>query len=81
MHEISIADTLLRQASSAARAHGLASVGAVGIRVGRRSGVVSEALAQAFEILRDGTPLARASLLITEVEDAELCLDWIEGES
>lgn len=81
MHEVSIADALLHQAAIAARQHGLASVDAVGICVGRYSGVVGDALAQAFEILREGTPLARARLMITEVDGTELRLDWIEGGS
>lgn len=79
MHEVSIADALLHQAATAARRHGLASVDAVGVRVGRRSGVVGDALAQAFEILREGTDLAQARLTIIDVDGTDLHLDWIEG--
>ena len=79
MHEVSIADALLHQAANVARQHGLASVEALGVCVGRHSGVVGDALAQAFEILREGTTLAGAHLTITEVDGTELRLDWIEG--
>jgi hydrogenase nickel incorporation protein HypA/HybF len=81
MHEVSIADALLHQAAAAARQHGLATVEAVGVRVGRHSGVVGDALAQAFEILREGTTLDRARLTITEVDGTDLALEWIEGET
>jgi Zn finger protein HypA/HybF involved in hydrogenase expression len=79
VHEVSIADALLHQATTAARQHGLASVDAVGVRVGRHSGVVGDALAQAFEILREGTALAQTRLTIIEVDGTNLQLDWIEG--
>jgi Zn finger protein HypA/HybF involved in hydrogenase expression len=47
---------------------------------GRRSGVAAEPLAQAFAILRDGSPAAGASLDVQTVDGTDLRLEWIEGE-
>jgi Zn finger protein HypA/HybF involved in hydrogenase expression len=80
MHEVSIADALLNEASTAAASHGLRAVDRVGVRVGRLSGVSSEALATAFEILRAGPVLGRAVLDIEEAEGTDLRLAWLEGE-
>ncbi len=79
MHEVSIAESLLSEVAAAARRHSLSVVHAVGIRVGLQSGVVPEALAQAFEILRDG-PVTAAALDVRSVDGTDLCLEWIEGE-
>lgn len=79
VHEVSIADALLREAAAAAARAGVTTVHAVGVRVGRSSGVALHALAMAFEILREG-PLGLAVLAVEEAEGAGLCLAWIEGE-
>jgi Zn finger protein HypA/HybF involved in hydrogenase expression len=80
MHEVSIADSLLRQVAAAAAHHGLATVTAVGVSVGPYSGVVAEALVQAFEMLREGPVLGAASLTVTSAAGTEMQLEWIEGE-
>ncbi|MDR7418634.1 MAG: hydrogenase maturation nickel metallochaperone HypA [Armatimonadota bacterium] len=79
MHEVSIAHTLLQQVSELATRHHMAAVERVGVAVGRYSGVVPDALAFAFEILRDGA-LRTASLDIQATEGDDLRLEWIEGE-
>jgi Zn finger protein HypA/HybF involved in hydrogenase expression len=80
MHEVSIADALLSQVAAEAARHGIGTVRAVGVCVGRRSGVAAESLAQAFAILRDGSPAAGASLDVQTVDGTDLRLEWIEGE-
>jgi Zn finger protein HypA/HybF involved in hydrogenase expression len=79
VHEVSIAEALVEQASAAAKHHGLTTIDAVGVRVGRYSGVVAAALAQAFEIVSEGSPLCAARLTINEVDGMDLRLEWIEG--
>lgn len=79
MHEVTIAQALLTEVAAAASQHGLRTVSAVGVAVGRLSGVAPEALMQAFEVLRDGRAGA-ASLDLRDVEGADLRLEWIEGE-
>ena len=80
MHELSLADALLNEASVAAANHGLRAVNRVGVRVGRLSGVATHALAMAFEILREGPILGRAVLDIEDADGADLRLTWLEGE-
>jgi hydrogenase nickel incorporation protein HypA/HybF len=80
MHEVSIAEALMQQVTEAASRHGLASVRQIGICVGARSGVVPDALAFAFEVLRAGPVLGGAVLEIRATEGDDLRLEWIEGE-
>ncbi|MDR7484057.1 MAG: hydrogenase maturation nickel metallochaperone HypA [Armatimonadota bacterium] len=79
MHEVSIAQALLRQVDEVVSRHRLTTVSAVGICVGSLSGVVPEALAFAFQVLRDG-PTAGAALQVRATDGADLRLEWIEGE-
>jgi hydrogenase nickel incorporation protein HypA/HybF len=81
MHEVSIAQSLLRQVHEAAERSGLATVESVGVCVGHHSGVVPDALAFAFEILREGPVTGGATLAVRTVEGHDLRLEWIEGES
>ena len=71
MHELSIALDLLDAAAHAAKQHG--AVHAVHVRIGRLSGVVSEALSSAWEVARVGSPLEDAVLEIEEVDGAAYC--------
>lgn len=80
MHEVSIADALMQQVTEAASRHGLVTVRQVGICVGVRSGVVPEALAFAFEVLRAGPVLGTATLDVRSTDGDDLLLEWIEGE-
>jgi hydrogenase nickel incorporation protein HypA/HybF len=80
MHEVSIAHALLLQASEAATREGLSTVQRVGVCVGRYSGVYPDALAFAFEILREGPVLGGAALEVRPGEAQELNLEWIEGD-
>jgi hydrogenase nickel incorporation protein HypA/HybF len=72
MHELSIALSVLDVAEEeAARQNG--SVAAVHLRLGLLSGVVPEALVSAFELAREGTPLAQAELVIEQVPIIAWC--------
>ena len=80
VHEVSIAESLLTEAARAGGRHGLRSIRTVGVCVGRLSGVSAEALAQAFEVLRDGWKLNGAVLEVRPVDGSDLRIEWIEGE-
>lgn len=67
MHELSIALSIIDVAGEEARRLDAGKVHAVHLRLGPLSGVVKEALLGAFELAREGTPLAGASLLIEDV--------------
>jgi hydrogenase nickel incorporation protein HypA/HybF len=66
MHELSIALSILDAAEEEGRRHE-GRVAAILLRLGPLSGVVKEALLSAFELARDGTPLAQAELRIEEM--------------
>jgi hydrogenase nickel incorporation protein HypA/HybF len=66
MHELSIALSILDVAEEEAeRQQG--RVAAIHLKFGPLSGVVREALESAYELAREGTPLAGAKLVIEEV--------------
>jgi hydrogenase nickel incorporation protein HypA/HybF len=66
MHELSLALSIVEiAAEEAGRKNG--RVAAVHVRVGRLSGVDRAALEFAFEVAREGTPLADAALVVEDV--------------
>jgi len=67
MHEMSIAQSLIRIVESEMAAHGLRTVQRVKIRHGALSTMVPEALEFAFEIMTKGTPLEGAVLAFEKV--------------
>jgi len=67
MHELSIATRVVALATDHAAAHGDCRVAAVTLRIGRLSCVHEDALRSAFDIARQGTPLAGAGLRIVVV--------------
>ena len=67
MHELSIATRVVALATDHAAAHGDCRVAAVTLRIGRLSCVHEDALRSAFDIARQGTPLADAELRIVPV--------------
>ncbi|WP_369174100.1 hydrogenase maturation nickel metallochaperone HypA [Streptomyces sp. R28] len=73
MHELSIATAIIERADELARAEGTDTVSAVTVRVGELAGVVPDALDFAFEVARDGTPLAAARLVVEEVPAQAYC--------
>ncbi|MCS6950471.1 MAG: hydrogenase maturation nickel metallochaperone HypA [Armatimonadota bacterium] len=62
MHEFSIAEAIVHAAQEVAQAHGGGKVEAVRLRIGELRQVVPEALLFAFDVLKQETPLAEASL-------------------
>lgn len=72
MHELSIALNILDLAAEEAERHG-GRVVAVHLKLGPLSGVVKDALVSAYDLAREGTPLARAELLVDEVPITAYC--------
>ncbi len=66
MHELSIATNIVSEVEAAARAHNAAAVSSVTLAIGRLCGVVPGALQFGFEIVREGSLLAQAELVIEE---------------
>ena len=73
MHELSIADGIVRQTVAIAAEHHAVRVEEVRVEVGSLMLVVPEALEQAWEVLREGTVAAEATLKITEVPARAEC--------
>src|SRR5262245_37637904 len=72
MHELSIALSILDMAAEEAARHG-GRVAAIHLKLGPLAGVVPEALASAYELAREGTPLARAELVVEAVPLVTYC--------
>ena len=64
MHEISIMQSTLELAGEHLQKAGCTQIHCLRLRVGLLSGVVPEALAFAFDVLKAGTPAANATLEI-----------------
>src|SRR5205807_2460130 len=74
MHELSIALSLLDVATQEAeRAGERGKIVAVHLKLGPLSGVVKDALLLAYELAREGTPLAQAELIVEEVPIVAYC--------
>jgi hydrogenase nickel incorporation protein HypA/HybF len=74
MHELSIALNLLDIAAEEAQRRGAAQVFSIHLKLGPLSGVVKEALLSAYEMAREGSPLAEARLVIEDVPVTVHCL-------
>jgi hydrogenase nickel incorporation protein HypA/HybF len=72
MHELSIATSLVELACDEAERLALPVV-ALHVTLGPLSGVVREALKSAYEVARNGTPLAGATLIIRDVPIVAWC--------
>ena len=72
MHELSIALSILDVVAEEAERRG-GHVVAVHLRLGPLSGVVAGALRSAYDLAREGTPLAAAELVVEEVPVAAWC--------
>jgi hydrogenase nickel incorporation protein HypA/HybF len=73
MHELSIALSILDIAAEEAERHGGARVAAVHLKLGPLAGVVKEALLSAYELAREGSPLAGSRLVIEETPIVAYC--------
>ena len=72
MHELSIALCILDLAAEEAERRG-GRVCAVHLKLGPLSGVVKEALRSAYDLAREGTPLAGAELVVEDVPVVGYC--------
>jgi hydrogenase nickel incorporation protein HypA/HybF len=73
MHELSIALNIVDGVLEEAERRGGLTVEAVHLRLGRLSGVDKDALLFAFQVVRDGTPLASSRLEIEDVKAVVFC--------
>jgi hydrogenase nickel incorporation protein HypA/HybF len=74
MHELSIAMGLVELASEEALRQGDVRVAALQVRIGRLSGVVSDALRFSFELAAEGSAIEGARLEIEDVPITVQCL-------
>ncbi|HKI37244.1 MAG TPA: hydrogenase maturation nickel metallochaperone HypA [Gemmataceae bacterium] len=72
MHELSIALSLIDVAAEEAERRG-GRIVAVHLKLGPLSGVVKDALVSAYDLAREGTPLAAAELVVREVPVVAWC--------
>jgi hydrogenase nickel incorporation protein HypA/HybF len=75
MHEVSIADSLLRIAGQECGKGGFSTIESIKVSIGRASGVMPEALLFAFDAMKAGTIAGGASLVIEEVPVSGHCSD------
>ena len=73
MHELSIAMNILDIVAQTCREQGYPRVDSVSVRIGRASGIMTEALQFAFECARAGTVADQARILIEEIPVGGQC--------
>ena len=73
MHEVSIAESLLKIAVDACKSNGYTKINNVRVCVGNASGIMPEALLFAFNALKSETMASGATLTIEEVPVAGHC--------
>ncbi|MEW6417965.1 MAG: hydrogenase maturation nickel metallochaperone HypA [Nitrospirota bacterium] len=73
MHEVSIALSLLDIAKRYCKEEGYKGVESIGVRIGKASGVMSEALLFAFDAIKIGTIAEKAHLIIDEIPISGFC--------
>ncbi|MCE5312259.1 MAG: hydrogenase maturation nickel metallochaperone HypA [Nitrospiraceae bacterium] len=73
MHEVSVAESLLKTVVEQAAAHNCTRIEKIILRIGRASGVVSEALVFAFDALKPGTMAENAVIEVMDVPVAGKC--------
>jgi hydrogenase nickel incorporation protein HypA/HybF len=66
MHELSIALSLMELVTEEAERQGGVRVLAIHLKLGPLAGVIKEALLSAYELAREGSPLAETQLIIEE---------------
>ena len=75
MHEFSVAESLVEIVRGAAEKENMNSVQVVRLRVGRLACIDPEALAMAYQLLTEKTPLESSRLDITRVDPRAACRD------
>ena len=74
MHEVSIALSLLEAAEKYCEKEGYKAIESIGVKIGKASGVMSEALLFAFDAVKIGTIAEKASLIIDEIPVSGFCI-------
>ena len=75
MHELSIAQHIIEIISGQCRKSGYSRIESVNLRIGRASGIMSDALLFAFDAIKVDTMARDAALHIEEVPVTGLCRD------
>ncbi|MDO9556462.1 MAG: hydrogenase maturation nickel metallochaperone HypA [Coriobacteriia bacterium] len=75
MHEMGICDGILKSATEAAEAEGASCINRIEVTFGELTQIVEDALQFAFEVLRQDTIAADATLGITILEARSRCMD------
>lgn len=75
MHEASIATELLNIAVRECLSNGYSKIDSIRVTIGRATGVMTDALLFAFNVLKEGTPAEKANLIIEEIPIRGLCND------
>ncbi|MBN2654805.1 MAG: hydrogenase maturation nickel metallochaperone HypA [Nitrospirae bacterium] len=73
MHEVSVAESLLKAVIEQAEANNCTKVEKVILKIGRASGVVPEALTFAFDALKPGTMAQEASIEVIDIPVSGRC--------
>ena len=73
MHEVSIALSLLGIAERYCEKEGYKGIESIGVKIGKASGVMSEALLFAFDAVNIGTIAEKAHLIIDEIPISGFC--------
>ena len=75
MHEASIAASLLEIVSGQCRKSGFRRIESIHLKIGRASGIMTDALIFAFDAMKEGSPAKEAVLEIEEVPVSGHCCD------
>lgn len=75
MHEASIATELLKIAIHECNQNGYKKIDSIKVKIGRATGIMTDALLFAFNVLKEGTSAEKASLIIEEVPVRGICRD------
>jgi hydrogenase nickel incorporation protein HypA/HybF len=73
MHEMSIALAIMDVVSEEAERRGARGVGEIHLKLGPLSGVLKDALVSAYELAREGSPLAGTRLVVEDVPIVVFC--------
>ncbi len=75
MHEASIAASLLEIVSGQCRKGGFSRIESIHLKIGRASGIMTDALIFAFDVMKEESPAKGAVLEIEEVPVSGHCRD------
>ena len=75
MHEASIAASLLEIVSGQCRKGGFSRIESIHLKIGRASGIMTDALIFAFDVMKEDSPAKEAVLEIEEVPVSGQCSD------